>query len=51
MIISENDEYSMIGLFSGVNVDGIPDIQVVEDILKKDTDIVYEPNELAYWLS
>lgn len=50
MIISENDEYSMIGLFSGVNVDGIPDIQVVEDILKKDTDIAYEPNEIAYWL-
>lgn len=50
MIISENDKYSMIGLFSGVNVDGIPDIQVVEDILKKDTDIVYEPNEVAYWL-
>lgn len=50
MIISENDEYSMIGLFSGVNVDGIPDIQVVEEILKKDTNIVYEPNEIAYWL-
>lgn len=50
MIISENDEYSMIGLFSGVNVDGIPDIQVVEEILKKDTDIAYEPNEIAYWL-
>ena len=50
MIISENDEYSMIGLFSGVNVDGIPDIQVVEEILKKDTDIIYEPNKTAYWL-
>lgn len=50
MIISENDEYSMIGLFSGVNVNRIPDIQVVEDILKKDTDFVYEPNEIAYWL-
>ena len=50
MIISENDKYSMISLFSGVNVDGIPDIQVVEDILKKDADIIYEPNEIAYWL-
>lgn len=50
MFISENDKYSMIGLFSGVYVDGIPDIQIVEDILKKDTDIAYEPNEIAYWL-
>lgn len=50
LLISENDRYSMIGLFSAVNVDWIPDIKVVEDILKKDTDIVYEPNEVAYWL-
>lgn len=51
LFISENDKYSMIGLFAGVNVDGIPDINIVKDILKKDTDIVYEPNEIAYWLS
>lgn len=50
MLISENEKYSMIGLFSAVNVDWIPDIKIVEDILKKDTDIVYEPNENAYWL-
>lgn len=50
ILISENGEYSMIGLFSAVNVDWIPDIKIVEDILKKDTDIVYEPNETAYWL-
>ena len=50
MFISENEKYSMIGLFSAVNVDWIPDIKIVEDILKKDTDIVYEPNENAYWL-
>lgn len=47
--ISENSECSLISLFSGVVPSLISDMGVLEDLLKRDTDVVYVPNEHAYW--
>mgnify|MGYP004590015033 CR=1 FL=1 len=47
--ISENSECSLTSLFSGVILSLISDMGVLKDLLKRDTDVVYVPNEHAYW--